>query len=144
MSAIDALRSGWGWTLIEFAEIHAVSQMGHLLFSDTDGCFHYLDPDLGRIEALGNEQAARTHFAKEETREVWQAIALVEAARERLGDCPEGSVYTLKPLALLEGDYSPDNLWICQLDELIRFTGDMARQLKDLPDGAQYRIVIDE
>ena len=144
MSALDALRDGWGWTEIDFAEIHAVSPMGHLLLSDTDGCFHYFDPDLQTIEALGSEQAARAHFAKEDTRTIWQALPLVEAARERLGDCPEGSIYTLTPLALLEGNYSHDNLWVCPLEELIRFTGGIARQLKDLPDGAQYRIVIDE
>ena len=142
MSVLEALRDGWGWTEVAFADVHRVSPMGHLLLSDTEGCFHYLDADGLRIEALGNEQAAAAHFAKDETREVWQAAALVEAARERLGDCPEGSVYTLTPLALLEGNYSHESLWICPLEELIRFTGNVARQLKDLPDGAEYRIVI--
>lgn len=144
MSALEALRDGWGWTEIAFADVHAVSPMGHLLFSDADGCFHYLDPDLQTVAALGNEQAARAHFEKDETRQVWQAVALVDAARARLGDCPEGSVYTLKPLSLLQGDYAHDNLWICPLEELIRFTGDVARQIRDLPDGAQYRIEISD
>jgi hypothetical protein len=142
MSVLEALKDAWGWAEIDFAEVHNVSPMGHLLFSDAEGCFHYLDPGLGVIEALGNEEAARVHFAMEKTREVWEARSLVAAARERLGECPEGSVYSLKPLALLQGDYSPDNFWICTLDELIRFTGDVARQTKDIPDGAQYRIEI--
>ena len=144
MSTLDALRYGWGWTEIAFAEVHQVSPMGHLLLSDADGCFYYLDPDGLRIEALGHEQAARAHLACDETREVWHAAALVEAARERLGEPPEGSVYTLTPIALLQGDYSHDNLWILSLDELLRFTGDIARQIKDLPDGAQYRIEISD
>ena len=105
MSVMEALRDGWGWTAIEFAEVHHVSPMGHLLLSDTDGCFHYLDPELRTIEALGNEQAARAHFALDETRQVWQAASLVAAARERLGECPDGAVYSLTPLALLAGDY---------------------------------------
>ena len=142
MSVLDALRDGWAWTEINFAEVHAVSRMGHLLFSDADGCFHYLDPELRTIEVLGDEQAARAYFDKEETRKVWQAIPLVEAARERLGECPEGSVYTLKPLALLEEDYAHENLCILPLKELISWTGDVTRQLKDLPDGSQYRIQI--
>jgi hypothetical protein len=142
MSVLEALKAGWGWTEIEFAEVQHVSPMGHLLLSDADGCFHYLDPELQTIEALGNEEAARAHFAMDETKKVWQAASLVEAARERLGECPEGSVYSLTPLALLAGDYSPDNLWIISLEELIRFTGDVARQTKDLPDGTEYRIEI--
>lgn len=144
MTVLDALRDGWGWTEIAFAEVHAVGPTGHLLVSDTDRCFHYLDPELGTIDALGSEQAARAHLAREDVREVWEARALVEAARERLGDCPEGSVYTLTPAALLKGDYAPGNLWICRLEELVRFTGDVARQIRDLPDGAQYRIEISD
>jgi hypothetical protein len=142
MNVLDALRDGWRWTEIDFAEVHAVSPFGHLLFSDADRCFHYLDPELQTIEALGDRHAAETHFAREDVREVWEARALVEAARQRLGDCPEGSIYTLKPLALLQGDYAHENLCILPLVELIHFTGETARQLKDLSDGSQYRIQI--
>ena len=144
MTVLDALADGWGWTEIGFAQVHATGPTGHVLASDTEGCFHHLDPELGTIEALGDAQAARAHFARSDVREVWAAATLVEAARERLGECPDGSIYTLTPLALLEGDYHHDNLWICPLEELIRFTGDVARQTRDLPDGAQYRIEISD
>jgi hypothetical protein len=142
MSPLDALRSGWGWTGIDFAEIQAVSPMGHLLFTDTDGCFYYLDPGLLAITPLGNEAAARAHFTQEETELIWRALPLVEAARKRLGECPEGSIYSPGPLALLEGRYEAEELCILPLAELIGFTGDVARQIKDLPSGSKYRIKI--
>jgi hypothetical protein len=142
MTPLEAFQSGWGWTGIEFAEVCAVSPMGHVLFSDAEACFHYFDPGLLAIQALGNEEAARAHFATEETRLVWQAVALVDAARERLGGCPEGSVYSLRPLALIEGNYRHDELCILPLAELISFTGEIARQTKDLPPGSQFRIKI--
>ena len=142
MSLLEALRDGWGWTGIDFAEIHRVSPMGHLLLTDRDGCFHYLDTELWTIEAVGDVRAEAAHFAREKTQEVWQAVASVDAAREHLGGCPEGYVYSWKPHALIEGDYAYENLWICRLDELIRLTGDLARQTRDLPDGSQIRIRI--
>ncbi len=142
MTPLDALWRAWGWTGIKFAQIQAVSPMGHLLLTDAEGCFHYFDPGLFAIEALGNEEAARARFADEETRGEWQALKLVEAARERLGECPEGSIYSLRPIALIEGDYSSDELCILPLVELISFTGEIARQTKDLPPGSQFRIKI--
>ena len=144
MSIAAALRESWGWTEIAFAAVHSVSPMGHLVLSDSEGCYYYLDPELRSIDALGNEEATRTHFAQQETQDIWRAHALVEAARERLGEPPDGSIYTLKPLALLQGDYGYENLCILPLEELIRFTGDVSRQTKDQPERGQYEIKIVE
>jgi hypothetical protein len=142
MSVIDALRDGWGWTGIDFGEIHAVSPMGHVLFSDKEGCFHHLEPEVMTVTALGGEAAAAAHFADPDVKLAWQALGLVEPARERLGECPEGFVYSLTPMALIEGDFKPENVWIVSLEELIRFSGDMAHQTKDVSDGSQIRIRI--
>jgi hypothetical protein len=142
MTPLDALRDGWGWTEIKFAEIRAVSRMGHMVLTDVEGCFYHFDPGLFAIKPLGNEEAARVHFADEDTRSAWQALALVETARERLGECPEGSIYSLRPIALMEGNYIPDELCILPLAELISFTGEIARQTKDLPPDSKLRIKI--
>jgi len=142
MTPLEAFRGAWGWTGISFAEIRAVSPMGHVVFADAEGCLHYFDPGLLAIEPLGNEEATREHFASEETRLIWDATALTDAARERLGDCSEGSVYSPNPLALLEGNYDGEELCIMPLAELISLTGEIARQTKDLPPGSRFRIKI--
>ncbi|MYL99774.1 hypothetical protein GR702_18610 [Novosphingobium sp. FGD1] len=137
---LNALRSAWGWTGVEFAEVIAHSLMGHMLVTDRHGAFHYLDPDVGAVIALGDEAAARAHMALEETQVVWQADALVSAAAARLGPPAMGEVYSLRPQALIAGDYSPDMLIRIDLVDLIYLSGDIARQIRDLPDGAPVRL----
>ena len=139
---LDAVNEGWNWCGLNATAVHAVSPMGHLLLSDDEGCFYYLDTDGMELTPLGDEGAAKAHFDKDETREIWQATALVEGARQRLGNPPEGSVFTLSPMHWIDGQYSVDNMAMLPLAEIVFLSGDIARQLKDLPDGAQVRIEI--
>lgn len=145
MSAVlHALNEGWNWCSLRATEIHDISRMGHMLISDEEGCFHYVDTDGMRLIALGDRSAAEAHFAKDEIREIWEATALVEGAGERLGQPPEGSVFTLSPRHWIDGQYSVDNMVILPLVEIAFLSGDLARQLRDLPDGAQIQIEISE
>lgn len=139
---LDSVNEGWAWTGIRFVEIHAQSVMGHLMLSDEEGCYYYLDTDGMRMEPLGNLDAAKAHFAREETREIWEARGLIDPARERLGDPPEGSVFTLNPRDWITGDYKHENMCHLPLQEIVFLSGDLARQIKDLPDGQEIQIRI--
>ncbi|MFC0205946.1 T6SS immunity protein Tdi1 domain-containing protein [Novosphingobium soli] len=140
--AVNALNAAWGWTGVAFAEVVAHSLMGHMLVTDGAGTFHYLDPELGSVARLGDEAAARAHMAREETQVIWRADALVDAAAARLGPPAPGEVFSLALPALLAGDYAPENLVRIDLVELIHLTGDLARQTRDLPDGAHVNIKV--
>ncbi len=142
MTLLEAINQGWGWSGLVATQVHAKGPMGHLLVSDAEGCFHYIDIDMMELHALGNEAAARAHFAKPETRELWEAAALVEPARARLGNPPDGSVFALNIHAMLAGNYSADEVCFLPLHELAFLSGDLARQLKDLPEGEKLRIEI--
>ena len=142
MSLVDIVNENWGRTGIEVSRVRAQSPMGHLVLSDAQENFFYLDPDGMAIIPLGSRQEAQAHLDSEEAQELWWGGELIATARETLGEPPEGSVFSLKPRALIEGQYAPENIWIISLEELIAFTGDVARQLKDLPDGAQIKIEV--
>jgi hypothetical protein len=142
MTLVETINKAWGWTGVAAHSIHHKSPMGHIVFSDSNDCFYYLDTDGLDLSKLGLKQEAEEYLASEDAQEVWLAANLVNAARKRLGDAPEGNVFTLHPLALLEGRYSADEMIICSHAELITFTGDSARQLKDLPEGAQFQIEV--
>lgn len=140
---LHALRSAWGWTGVEFAEVVAHSLMGHMLLTDRQGAFHYLDPDLGSVTPLGNETAAKAHMDREETQVIWRADTLVDAAIARLGAVTIGEVYSLTPQAMIAGDYAPENLIRIELVDLIYLSGDIARQTRDLPEGAPVSVKVD-
>jgi hypothetical protein len=139
---VNALNAAWGWTGVTFAEVVAHSLMGHALVTDSTGAFHYLDPDLAELTLLGDEAAASAHMALEETQAIWRATALVEAAAKRLGPPAIGEVYSLTLPALLAGDYAHENLIRIEFVKLIFLTGDLARQTRDLPDGAPVQLKV--
>jgi hypothetical protein len=68
--------------------------------------------------------------------------ALVEAARSKLGPLRPGYKYGLKTPAPPGGRYEVDNFAQLPLRELVSFSGDVARQIDGLPDGAkvQFRV----
>lgn len=139
---VHALNAAWSWSGVAFAEIVAHSLMGHLLVIDREGAFHYVDPDLGAVTRLGDEAAAKAHMARGETQAIWRADALVDAAAKRLGPPAMGEVYSLTPQALVSGDYAPENLVRIDLVRLLHISGDLARQTRDLPEGAPVNIKV--
>ena len=142
MSLVDVFNDSWSWTGVTANRVRAQSPMGHLILSDKEEQFFYLDPDGLVIVPLGSQVDAEAHLAESDAQELWWGGELVNEAKAILGEPPEGSVYSLKPEALVQGNYSPESLWIISLEELIAFTGDLACQIKDLPDGVQIKFEV--
>ncbi|WP_067733723.1 T6SS immunity protein Tdi1 domain-containing protein [Novosphingobium naphthalenivorans] len=140
--AMQALRRDWGWTGVSFEDIIAVSPMGHVLVADTAGAIHYLDPETRELIRLGSEAQAAQYMADPEVACVWRAEALVAAARERLGAPEDGEVYTRTPEALIAGDYAHENLIRLPLAELLSFSGQVACQTQDLPEGTPIQLKV--
>ncbi|MGF7155256.1 hypothetical protein [Novosphingobium gossypii] len=139
---VHALNAAWSWSGVRFAQVVAHSLMGHMLVVDDAGAFHYVDPDLGEVTRLGTEAEAQAHMARDETKAIWRADALVDAATMRLGPPAMGEVYSLTPEALVAGDYAHENLVRVDLVRLIHITGEIARQTRDLPDGALVNVKV--
>lgn len=70
--------------------------------------------------------------------------ALVEAAEEKCGPLPEGKEYHLVIPGVLGGEYATSNINIAPLIELIRFSGDLASKIEDLPEGSQFKLEVIE
>ena len=94
-----------------------------------------------RIAASADEYA---ELLRDEEFDVdWRMEALVDTAAEKLGPLAEGRCYCLKLPAVLGGAYDAANLGTNSLFELISFSGDMAEQIKDVPDGEAVTIKIE-
>jgi hypothetical protein len=72
----------------------------------------------------------------------WQMKELVDAATTALGPLPLGQKFCLKIPGVLGGQYSLENIATAPLKELIGFSGSLAYQAKDLPDGSQVELVV--
>ena len=139
---MQALRRDWSWTGVAFEDILAVSPMGHMLVTGDAGDIHYLDPDTFELIRLGSEEQAAQYMADPEVALVWRADKLVQAARERLGPPAGGEVYSRTPQALVAGDYDTAHLIRLPLADLISFSGQVACQTQDLPEGTPIQLKV--
>jgi len=140
---VDDVRDYWSFTGILPQRIMAVSPFGHLIVRDHERRFWYLDPELRTLEMVADDEAALVHYMEQpDVREIWEAAALVEQASALLGPPPPGRCFSLKPMALLAGDYASKDFWHPTVSELIRFSGSVAEQTRDLPEGAKYQIKV--
>ena len=137
------IKNAWGWVGLEPVEVVAVNAFGNLLIRDNGGQIWRLCPeDLSCRVVADSEQAYASLLKDEEFTVDWEMGKLVSIAKAKLGSLKEGYRYCLKLPAILGGDYVESNLGVVPLPQLIRFSGDMAKQIKDLPDGTQVRLKV--
>ena len=141
MSLVDEIRQFWGWVGLDPVEVVGENDFGNLMIKDVDGKYWRLCPEdcycrvlvsnREELDALSTDQA----FLHD-----WYMRALVQLAHEKCGPLVEGKKYCLKIPRILGGEYDGDNLAVAPLVELVRISGDIAKQTQDLPDGAKVRL----
>jgi len=68
----------------------------------------------------------------------WNCGPLVRMGVAKLGPLSPDRCFCLKVPAILGGPYTEGNIGATSRTELISFSGDLARQLKDAPDGTRF------
>jgi hypothetical protein len=135
---ISNIKESWGWIGIDPVEIIDQNEFGNLIIKDTDGRFWRLCPEELSCEIVAaNPEELSTLLEDREFLRDWNMQALVDYAKEKLGPLQDGRKYCLKIPGILGGEYGGDNLGTISLLEMIDFSGDLANQIKDLPDGAK-------
>jgi len=141
---LETIRAAWGWIGLDPSKLVAVNAFGNVIVCGTDGSFWRICPEEWSCEVVAeNAQQLANLMNDDEFQADWNMIPLVELATQKLGPVPDGRCYCLKIPAVIGGKYEPDNIGTISLEELISFSGDMAAQIKDLPDGAQIEIKIE-
>lgn len=130
----------WGWTGLDAVEVLDENEFGNLVIQAADGRYWRLRPEELSCTVIADDRKALDMLATDQDfLRDWYMSALVDMAYIRLGVLPEGRKYCLKVPAVLGGEYEPDNLGMNSLSEIIRFSGRIAYEMRDLPDGAQIR-----
>jgi hypothetical protein len=140
---IDTIRKAWGWIGLDAAEVVATNSFGNLIVRATDGAYWRICPEELSCERIAhNADEFKALSSEDEFRMDWKMSRLVELARQKLGPLPDGRCYCLKLPAVIGGSYEATNMGTVSLKELISFSGDMAEQIKDVPDSGQIQIKI--
>lgn len=145
MGLIEAVRTGWGWCGIDPVEVVGENDFGNLMVKDVLGQYWRLCPEELYCRVVARDRPEIDRLSKDQDFLHDRYVRrLVDRAFQKLGVLPEGRKYCLKIPAVLGGSYDANNLATISLEELVLASGDIAHQLKDLPDGAQVRIRVTE
>lgn len=143
MELIAIVAEAWGWTGLEPEEIVGENDFGNLMIRDQSGRYWRLCPEDLYCKVVADSRAALDALSQDqEFLHDWYMTELVQQARERLGPLAPGFKYCLRIPGTLGGEYGGDNLATISLVGLVSASGDIARQIEGLPDGAQVKLNI--
>jgi hypothetical protein len=143
MELLDTIRTAWSFTGLVPLSIVDANAFGNLLVEDVDGRIWRICPEeLSCSVVAPSRQELREIQTSRDFREDWGMDQLVALATSVLGTPGEGRCFCLKIPAVLGGGYQRDNLATITVAELIAVSGDIALQIKDLPDGARVELKV--
>ena len=143
MDLITEIREAWGWVGIDPEEVVGENDFGNLIVRDRSGHYWRLCPEDSycRIVAEGPEELDELSEDQDFLHD-WNMTRLVTQAKEALGSLPNGRKYYLVIPGVLGGAYDASNIKTLPLIELIRLSGDIAKQIADIPDGAKVEFKV--
>ena len=143
MNIIKEIKESWGWVGIQPEEVVGENDFGNLMIKDIEGRYWRLCPEEVYCEIIAqNREELDKLSSDQEFLEDWYMHALVGIAKEHLGPLTDGRKYCLAIPGVMGGEYDISNIKTVPLIELVRFSGDIANQIKDLPDGAQVQLKV--
>lgn len=123
--------------------IIAENEFGNVIVKATDGFYWRICPeDLDCRPIAKNSYELATLRADHDFQEDWKVEAWVAAANEAIGPLTDNQCFCLKIPAVIGGEYDVENFAKISRIELISSSGDIAEQIKDLPDGEKIKLVI--
>ena len=141
MSIIQSITDSWSWVGIEPDEIVGENEFGNLIVKDTSQKYWRLCPEDVYCEVIAQNSAELDELSKsQDFLEDWYMETLVQQAKEKLGDLSGNHKYCLVIPGVLGGAYDLSNIKTAPLKEIIMFSGNVAKQVQDLPDGAQINL----
>jgi hypothetical protein len=140
---IDEIAEAWGWKGVQPQAFVAQNEFGNVIFTDINGRYWRLCPEELSCDIIAADRVEFTRFrATEDFLTDWMMKPLVEQARSKLGVPASDRCFCLKIPAVLGGAYAIDNVGTITRVELIAFSGDIAKQIDGLPDGARIKLTV--
>ena len=137
------LLAAWRWLLGEEPRLVGWSSSGDLFYADGNAAVWRLDTGAGSTELVA---ASINEFESVLTdprrREELLLLAVVRAFEAAAGKLSEGQCLGFTTLPVLGGAYWVENRYALSVVEHASFTGDVHRQIRDLPEGAKVRLEI--
>jgi hypothetical protein len=141
-SSLDLLTE-WRWLLGGLPRLVGWSAAGDLFVRDESGNVLRLDTGGGELERVSPSIEAFEHALSDPDRAAeLLLLPVVHDFERRHGALGPSECLGFTTLPIFGGSYTAENRYRLPVTEHASFTGDVHRQLRDLPDGAAVRFKI--
>jgi hypothetical protein len=140
---LDIINDAWSWIGLDATDLIASNLFGNVIVRDRHGRFWRICPEELTCEVIAaNDQEYSKLWTDDEFQTDWTMGVFLEQAVAKFGPLPPDRCYCLKLPAVLGGEYSTENLGTISRNELISFAGDIAEQIKDVPEGGKVELIV--
>ena len=139
---LKTIHKAWSWSGLVPAEVIYVNPFGNLIVKAVDGAFWRICPEELKCKKIAADSEKFTELWNDKDFQLdWEMTKMAVIAEKKLGRLQQGRCYCFKLSPVVGGTYDVTNLGEISLTELIAFSGDFAKRIKDVPDGGQIRII---
>ncbi len=133
---LETIRTSWGWVGLDPAQVVATNAFGNMIVLATNGAIWRICPEELSCQQVAHSADEFAIISQDPAFQLdWEMVTLVDLAKQHLGSLEDGRCYCLKLAAVIGGSYQAANMGTISLDELISFSGYLAQQIKDIPEG---------
>lgn len=137
------LLAEWRWMIGGHARAVGWSSAGDLFYSDERDQIWHLDTGAGTAEPVAESPSEFELVLVDATRsEDLFLLPVVRAYEAAHGRLTAGQCLGFTTLPVFGGPYSAHNRYAITIAEHVSFTGDLHRQIHDLPDGTAVKIKV--
>jgi hypothetical protein len=145
LPAVPDVLAEWRWKIGGAAQVIELSLAGDAFLRLADGHVWWLDTGAGTLIEIAPSVAAFYKLLDTPKEAVKLLLApVVEQFVRDQGPIPPGKCLGFTQFPVLGGVYTAENRWLAPIVEHFGITGDLHRQIRDLPDGAKVQIKIVE
>lgn len=143
MTLVEEIRAAWGWIGLIPTEVVGQNEFGNLIVRDAEGRYWRVCPEELDCQVIANNREQLDELTtNQDFLSDWYMGSVVDLAKAKFGALADDRKFCLKIPGVLGGKYEESNIGTISLTELIRASGHLALEIRDLPDGAQVRLNI--
>ena len=143
ITTLKTIESSWSWIGLKPDAIIKTNAFGNLIVRAKDGAFWRICPEDLTCEMIAcDHNQFQALWSSMEFQHDWQMQVLVQLAASELGPVSVDRCYCLKIPSVLGGPYEKHNLGTISRLELISFSGFVAQQIENVPDGGKITLKV--
>src|SRR5688572_10921757 len=139
----DKLTENWTWLIGKDKKVLLISAIGDMFLTDNSKKVYWLDVGVGELKLVADGILDFVEKLKniDQVNE-WFMIDLITDLRLSDSKLKDGQLYSYKKLPITGGDYAVENFAPLDIEEHFGYTGDIQKQIKDLPDGTTVELEV--